>query len=72
MIGEAIHICLQVVFAYIEHSQNRSFWIERFSATDLVENCSCIHQDLPDVVVIPSRSRQYQVKYLHYIIYTVI
>lgn len=37
-----------------DHLQNCSLWVEWFCGIDLVENCSCIHQDLPDVVVISS------------------
>lgn len=38
----------------LRHSQHSSLWIEWFHGIDLVENCACVHQDLPDVVVIPS------------------
>lgn len=32
--------------------QHSSFWVEWFHSVDLVEHRACIHQDLPDVVVI--------------------
>lgn len=42
----------------MRHSQHSRLWIEWLRRIDLVENGACVHQDLPDVVVIPSTRAQ--------------
>lgn len=43
------------------NSQYSSLWVEWVCGVNLVKNCTCIHQDLPDVVVIPSTHTHTQV-----------
>lgn len=47
------YIKLKAIFLF-KHSQHSSLWVERFRGVDLVENGACVHQNLPDVVMIPS------------------
>lgn len=47
-----------------DNSQHCSLWVEWFHGVDLVEHSACVHQDLPDVVVIAS-AREHEQKYQH-------